>query len=270
ILWGSNPITSNLHLWSRCQEAKRRGAKLIAIDPYRSLSAEKCHQWLPIKPGTDAALALAMMHVLIRDDLLDHDYIAQHTLGFDALKARVAEWSPARASDICGIAVDDIEALATAYGSTKKAAIRLNYGMQRHGGGGMAVRTVTCLPALTGAWREASGGVLLSTSGAYPMQSAYMERPDLMPTVDGKLPRVVNMCELGDALVPSPWGGGLGRGSAQTSLAAADNSLSPNPSPPGGGEQTIKALFVYNSNPPRSPPMATKCWQGLRERICSP
>ena len=236
ILWGTNPITSNLHLWSRCQEAKRRGAKLIAIDPYRSLSAEKCHQWLPIKPGTDAALALAMMHVLIRDDAethaLDHDYIAKYTLGFDRLKARAAEWTPQRASDICGIPVADIEALAKAYGSTKKAAIRLNYGMQRHGGGGMAVRTVACLPALTGAWREASGGALLSTSGAYPMNLAYLERPDLMPMHNGKLPRMVNMSALGDAL----------------------NELNDPP---------VKAMFVYNSNPGAVAPDGNQVLKGF-------
>ena len=248
ILWGTNPITSNLHLWSRCQEAKRRGAKLIAIDPYRSLSAEKCHQWLPIKPGTDAALALAMMHVLIRDDAdthaLDHDYIAKYTLGFEALKARAAEWTPQRASDICGIPVADIEALAKAYGSTKRAAIRLNYGMQRHGGGGMAVRTVTCLPALTGAWREASGGALLSTSGAYPMNLAYLERPDLMPQIDGKLPRMVNMSALGDALA---WG-----------------TAAPSPQPsPARGEGAIKAMFVYNSNPGAVAPDGNQVLKGF-------
>jgi anaerobic selenocysteine-containing dehydrogenase len=263
ILWGTNPITSNLHLWSRCQEAKRRGAKLIAIDPYKSLSAEKCHQWLPIKPGTDAALALAMMHVLIRDDLLDRDYIVNYTHGFDALKTRVADWCPVRASKICGISVDDIEALAKAYGSTKKAAIRLNYGMQRHGGGGMAVRTVLCLPALTGAWREASGGALLSTSGAYPINSAHLERPDLMPKREGKLPRMINMCELGDALVPSPRGGGPERGAVQSSVVGESNTLSPNPSPSGGGEQVIKSLFVYNANPATIAPDGNKVLAGL-------
>ncbi len=237
ILWGTNPITSNLHLWSRCQEAKRRGAKLIAIDPYRSLSAEKCHQWLAIKPGTDAALALAMMHVLIRDDsrthALDHEYIAKHTLGFAELKTRVAEWTPERAAAICGIPANEIEALAALYGSTKKAAIRLNYGMQRHGGGGMAVRTVACLPALTGAWTEASGGLLLSTSGAYPMNTAYLERPDLMSRdANGKLPRMVNMCAIGDAL-------------GQASVAP------------------IKAMFVYNSNPAAVAPDGNQVLAGL-------
>ena len=232
ILWGTNPITSNLHLWSRCQEAKRRGARLIAIDPYRSLSAEKCHQWLPIKPGTDAALALAMMHVLIRDDRLDHEYIARHTLGFGPLKERVADWTPERASAICGIPAADIEALAAAYGATKKAAIRLNYGMQRHGGGGMATRTIACLPALTGAWREASGGLQLSTSGAYPMNLGYLERPDLMPKRGGKLPRVVNMNALGDALTVT-------------------------------NDPPVKSLFVYNSNPGAVAPDGNVVLRGL-------
>jgi anaerobic selenocysteine-containing dehydrogenase len=233
ILWGTNPITSNLHLWSRCQEAKRRGAKLIAIDPYKSLSAEKCHQWLAIKPGTDAALALAMMHVLIRDDLLDHHYIANHTLGFSHLKTRVHEWTPERAAQVCGIDANEIETLARAYGRTKKAAIRLNYGMQRHGGGGMAVRTVACLPALTGAWTEASGGLLLSTSGAFPINTAYLERPDLMPrNVSGELPRMVNMSALGDAL----------------------NDLRQPP---------VKAIYVYNSNPAAVAPDGNKVLTGL-------
>jgi len=271
ILWGTNPITSSVHLWSRCQEAKKRGARLIAIDPYRSLSAEKCHQWLPIKPGTDAALALAMMHVLVRDDLLDHDYIAKYTLGFAELKGRVAEWSPERAAVICGISADEIETIAKAYGSTKKAAIRLNYGMQRHGGGGMAVRTVCCLPALTGAWREASGGLLLSTSGAYPMNLAYLERPDLMPVRDGKLPRMVNMSALGDALAwgsaPSPLrgeGGGEGeRGMANILPEATAPSPQPSPTRGEGACTPIKAMFVYNSNPAAVAPDGNAVLKGL-------
>ncbi|MGL5001368.1 MAG: molybdopterin-dependent oxidoreductase, partial [Casimicrobium sp.] len=265
ILWGTNPITSNLHLWSRCQEAKRRGAKLIAIDPYRSLSAEKCHQWLAIKPGTDAALALAMMHILIRDDLLDHEYIAKHTLGFAELKERVREWAPERVSQICGIDANEIEALAHAYGSTKKAAIRLNYGMQRHGGGGMAVRTVACLPALTGAWTEASGGLLLSTSGAFPINAAYLERPDLMPrNAKGELPRVVNMSALGDALcIPSPL---VGEGVAERrerGQAVSQLSRAPSPLKGEGTNRPIKAMFVYNSNPAAVAPDGNKVLAGL-------
>jgi anaerobic selenocysteine-containing dehydrogenase len=274
ILWGTNPITSNLHLWSRCQEAKRRGAKLIAIDPYRSLSAEKCHQWLAIKPGTDAALALAMMHVLIRDDAhtqaLDHEYIAKHTLGFSELKERVREWTPERAAQICGIDANEIEALAKLYGSTKRAAIRLNYGMQRHGGGGMAVRTVACLPALTGAWTEASGGLLLSTSGAYPINASYLERPDLMPRgANGELPRTVNMSAIGDALlqsVPSPLRGEGARRAGEGEVSGSMPSIAASPSPrpsPSRGEGAIRALFVYNSNPAAVAPDGNKVLAGL-------
>ncbi|WP_197340230.1 molybdopterin-dependent oxidoreductase, partial [Ralstonia solanacearum] len=147
LIWGGNPIASNLHFWTRAQEAKRRGATLVAIDPYRSLTAEKCHRHLAVRPGTDAALALAMIHVLIRDDLLDHDYIANHTLGFEALRERARQYTPEHAATLCGIDAADIEWLATLYGTTvvrdrQPAAIRLNYGMQRAHGGGQGVRAV--------------------------------------------------------------------------------------------------------------------------------
>jgi anaerobic selenocysteine-containing dehydrogenase len=157
LLWGTNPVTSSVHLWMRVQEAMRRGAKVIAIDPYKSLSAEKCTQWLAIKPGTDAALALAMMHVLIRDDLLDHDYITAHTLGFEELKGRAAQWPPTRAAEATGLSVEEIEGLARDYGTIKPAAIRANYGLQRTSYGANAMRTIACLPALVGAWRDAAG-----------------------------------------------------------------------------------------------------------------
>lgn len=116
LIWGGNPIASNLHFWTRVQAAKRNGARLIAIDPYRSLTAEKCHQHIALLPGTDAALALGMMHVLIAEDLLDHDYIARHTLGFDQLKERVAEWTPARTAEVCGIKAEEVLALGREYG----------------------------------------------------------------------------------------------------------------------------------------------------------
>lgn len=228
LIWGSNPIVSNLHLWSRVQEAKRRGARLIAIDPYRSLTAEKCHVHLPLLPGTDAALALGMMHVLVDEDLLDHDYIERYTLGFAALKERVHEYPPRRAAEITGLSSDDIVALARDYGSMRPAVIRLNYGMQRHAGGGMAVRTVACLPALVGAWREAAGGVLLSSSGAYPVDRNALERPDLI----WNNPRTINMSAIGDAL-----------------LDAKD--------PP------LRAIYVYNSNPVAVAPDSAKVVAGF-------
>ena len=197
ILWGANPVVSNLHLWSRVQEAKRRGAKVIAIDPYRSLSAEKCTQQIALLPGTDGALALALMHVLIGENLLDRDYIAKYTLGFDALAERVKQYTPDWAAKVCGITAGEITTLAREYASVKPAAIRLNYGMQRHAGGGIAARNIACLPALTGAWREEAGGIVLSTADFYNFDHAALERPDLL---DGRKPRVINQAALGDAL----------------------------------------------------------------------
>src|SRR5262249_41087143 len=167
IFWGANAIASNLHLWSFAQEAKRKGAKLIAIDPYRSLTAEKCHQHIALLPGTDAALALGLMHVLIRENWLDRDYIDRYTLGFDALAARAREFDPQRVASICGIDPGVVEAVARDYWELRPAAIRLNYGMQRAHGGGNAVRAIACLPALAGHWRDPAGGVLLSSSGMF-------------------------------------------------------------------------------------------------------
>jgi anaerobic selenocysteine-containing dehydrogenase len=227
LIWGSNPIVSNLHLWSRVQEAKRRGAKLVAIDPYRSLTAEKCHQHLAPLPGTDAALALGMMHVLVAENLLDHDYIARYTLGFEALKERLSQYPPARAAEITGLRAEDIVALARDYGTIRPAAIRLNYGMQRHAGGGMAIRTAACLPALVGAWRDPAGGALLSSSGNYPINTQALERPDLI----WNDPRTINMSAIGDALHDAK--------------------------PP------IRAIFVYNSNPVAVAPDSGKVVSGF-------
>ncbi|VXC44210.1 Trimethylamine-N-oxide reductase (Cytochrome c) [Burkholderia sp. 8Y] len=236
LIWGANPIASSLHFWTRAQEAKRRGAKLIAIDPYRSLTAEKCHQHVALRPGTDAALALGMMHVLIRENLLDHEYIADHTFGFDELAARAAQYPPSRAAAICGIEEQTVVDLARAFGSTKKAAIRLNYGMQRVRGGGNAVRAVACLPSLTGAWRERSGGLLLSSSGWAPVDNAALERPDLLPGWPNKLPRSINMNAIGDAL-----------------LHPGDAAFGPK----------IEALIVYNSNPVAVAPDSAKVAAGF-------
>jgi anaerobic selenocysteine-containing dehydrogenase len=222
LIWGSNPIASSLHFWTRAQEAKRRGARLVAIDPYRSLTAEKCHQHIALRPGTDGAFALGMIHVLIAEDLIDHAYVAAHTLGFEALKQRAAAYPPARVARICGIDEQEIVELARLYGKTRKSAIRLNYGMQRVRGGGNATRAIACLPSLTGAWRDRAGGLLLSSSGWVPFDTAALQRPDLIPGGPTKLPRIVNMNAIGDAL-----------------LHEGDASFGPK----------IEALIVYNSNP---------------------
>ncbi|MYM69683.1 molybdopterin-dependent oxidoreductase [Pseudoduganella sp. FT55W] len=241
IIWGGNPIASNLHFWTRAQEAKRNGAKLIAIDPYRSLTAEKCHQHIALLPGTDAALALGLMHVLIKEDLLDHDYIAQYTLGFEQLKQRAAEWTPERTAETCGITVDEVVDLARLYGGMAKAgepvAIRTNYGVQRVRGGGMAVRNIACLPALVGAWRHPAGGVQLSSSGSFPTNKPKLQRTDLLK----KIPRTINMTTIGDDL-----------------LRPASPSFGP----------AVEAVIVYNSNPLAIAPDSDKVMRGfLREDL---
>jgi anaerobic selenocysteine-containing dehydrogenase len=236
VIWGGNPIASNLHFWMRAQEAKRRGAKLIAIDPYRSLTAEKCHQHIALLPGTDAALALGMMHVLIRDALIDHDYVKQYTLGFDQLKERVQKWTPQYTAEICGITPDEVEQLARDYGTAAQqgepVAIRINYGLQRVRGGGMAVRNICCLPALVGAWRHAAGGVQLSSSDTFPKNSAALQRPDLLQTPV----RTINMSTIGDELL---------------------RETSPQFGP------KIEAVIVYNSNPVAVAPESPKVAQGF-------
>jgi len=237
IIWGGNPIASNLHFWMRAQEAKRNGAKLIAIDPYRSLTAEKCHQHIALLPGTDAALALGLMHVLIKEGLLDHDYIAQYTLGFEQLKQRAAEWTPERTAQTCGITVDEVVDLARLYGGMAKAgepvAIRTNYGVQRVHGGGMAVRNIACLPALVGAWRHAAGGIQLSSSGSFPTNKPKLQRTDLLK----KIPRTINMTTIGDDLL--------------------------RPASPEFGPQ-VEAVIVYNSNPLAIAPDSDKVMRGFQ------
>jgi anaerobic selenocysteine-containing dehydrogenase len=214
VFWGCNAIASSVHFWARAQEAKRRGATLIAIDPYRSLTAEKCHEHIALLPGTDGALALGLMHVIIRDDLVDHDYVKRHSVGFDELRERVSGWNPQRVAGICGVSEGQIESLARGYATTRPALIRANYGLQRVKGGGMAMRNIACLPALTGAFRDAAGGMFLSTSGNFTIDTAALSRPDLM---HGRTPRTVNMSSIARALADA--------------------------SPP------IRALVVYNSNP---------------------
>jgi anaerobic selenocysteine-containing dehydrogenase len=236
LIWGGNPIASSLHFWMRAQEAKRRGAILIAIDPYRSLTAEKCHQHIAPLPGTDAALALGMMHVLIAEDFLDHDYIADHTLGFEQLKQRAAEWPPERVAEVCGITVAEVVDLARLYGrharESEGVAIRINYGLQRVRGGGMAVRNIACLPALVGAWRHPAGGIQLSSSGSFPINRARSQRPDLR-----KRPaRTINMTTIGDDL-----------------LRESSADFGPK----------VEAVIVYNSNPLAIAPDSAKVAQGF-------
>jgi anaerobic selenocysteine-containing dehydrogenase len=228
IFWGANAITSSVHFWARAQQAKRNGAMLVAIDPYRSLTAEKCQEHIALLPGTDSALALGLMHVLIRDGLLDRDYIERYTLGFAALSERAAAYDPKRVAGICGISAGQIEWLAKVYGSTRPALIRANYGMQRARGGGMATRNIACLPALVGAFRDSAGGLLLSTSGNFKVDERALGRPDLLA---GRVPRTINMVTIGAALL--------------------DESA------------PVKAVIVYNSNPVAVAPDSVRVARGF-------
>jgi anaerobic selenocysteine-containing dehydrogenase len=185
IAWGANIHGNNVHLWPFIEEARRTGGKLVVIDPYRTRTAKVADWYLPINPGTDVALALGMMHVIIGEDLYDHDYVERHTLGFPELRAKVRDYTPARVSAITGIAVDDIVRLARDYARVRPAAIRVNYGLQRCDNGGSAMRAVAMLPCLTGSWKEVGGGLQLSLSGSFPLDEAAL---------------VVNMSALASAL----------------------------------------------------------------------
>ncbi|HRH88497.1 MAG TPA: molybdopterin-dependent oxidoreductase, partial [Rubrivivax sp.] len=235
LIWGSNSIASNLHFWTFAQAAKRHGAKLVCIDPRRTETADKCHEHLALLPGTDGALALGLMHELIRNDWLDHDYLQRHVQGWPGLRERALQWPAERAAEVCGLRAAQVRSLARDYGSTRPAAIRLNYGMQRVHGGGSAVRLVALLPCLTGAWRHRAGGLLLSSSGWFaPARDDFaLQRPDLL---GARRPRSVNMSTIGDAL-----------------LRAASPEFGPR----------IEAIVVYNSNPVAVAPHSAKVVAGF-------
>ncbi len=232
ICWAANIHGNNVHLWPFISEARRAGAKLVVIDPYRTRTAAVADWYLPINPGTDAALAMGMMHVIIKENLFDADYVARHTLGFEQLSEKVQEYSPDRVAKWTGIAAYDIEKLAREYATTRPAVIRVNYGIQRAENGGMATRAVTMLPCITGSWKEIGGGLQLSTSDAYGFNKDVLDRKDLMQKALGRQARTINMVELASAL----------------------NSIN---NPP------VKALFVYNSNPAAVCPDHNEVIRGL-------
>jgi anaerobic selenocysteine-containing dehydrogenase len=235
INWGSNTAVTNVHFWRIEHEARRQGARIVTIDPYRSPTAARSDWWLPTRPGTDAALALGLMHIIFRENWQDADYLQRYCVGAEALRERVLRDYPVeRVAHITGLSVTDIEQLAREYACARAlfggpALIRLNYGVQRHGGGAMAVRTITCLPALTGDWRYPGAGAFLSTSKAYGFDDTVLTRPDLIPPGT----RIINMVQLAEALLGELEG------------------------PP------IRALFVYNANPATVCPDQNRVRAGL-------
>ena len=247
IAWGANIHGNNVHLWPFIEEARRAGAKLVVIDPYRTRTAALADEHLAIHPGTDTALALGMMHVILSLGLEDREYISGCTIGFDELRAHALrpEHAPETVAAITGIAADAIVRLATAYANAGRgkaggpAVIRLNYGIQRGEFGGTAARAVCMLPLLTGSWKYRGGGLQLSTSGAFPFNTKALQMPELMPASPlGRPARVVNMSQLGEAL---------------TSPGRMDSDGPP-----------VKALFVYNSNPAAVAPNQNDVLRGMR------
>ncbi len=241
LAWGANIHGNNVHLWPFIEEARRKGARLVVIDPYQTRTAALADEWLAIRPGTDGMLALAMMHVLFRDGYADEAYLQACTTGWEALRAHAlkAEHAPERAAAVTGIDADVIERLALAYGQAGKdglapAVIRMNYGIQRSENGGTAARAVAMLPLITGSWQQRGGGLLLSTSGSFPFNSKRLQMPELMQaSALGRAARVVNMNELGDMLTASQ-------------------------------EPPVKALFVYNCNAAAVAPDSEKVLAGLQ------
>lgn len=234
LAWGANILATNVHLWPFIVEARRRGARFYVIDPVRTRTAELADKHFAIQPGTDLALALGMMHVIIGEGLYDADYVTRHCSGFGELSELVRQYPPERAASLTGLEPEEIASLAREYATRRPAVIRLNYGVQRTDYGGAAVRAIAALPALTGSWREPGGGLLLSTTHAFAFDRQALERPDLeLASPLGREARRVNMNELGKAL---------------TSLV----------DPP------IKALIVYNSNPAAVAPNQNLVLEGLR------
>ncbi|MGD0740665.1 MAG: molybdopterin-dependent oxidoreductase [Terracidiphilus sp.] len=252
LAWGANIHGNNVHLWPFVEEARRNGARLIVIDPYRTRTAAVADWHIAIRPGTDAALALGMMRVILDEGLGDRAYIAAMTHGFEALAERAREYTPERVAAWTGMTPGEVEQLAREYATTRPAALRLNYGVQRAENGGAAVRAIAILPALTGAWKTRGGGGQLSTSGAFAWDKKALERPDLaLASPIGRLARVVNMSELGRALTE------LGQASDQ---GTANREQKNKPTPDG---PAVHALFVYNSNPGAVAPNHNAVKRGL-------
>jgi len=273
VAWGANIHGNNIHLWPLIEQARRNGARLIVIDPYRTRTAALADWHIPIRPGTDGALALGMMHVILREGLEDRAYIAEMTHGFDRLAGRVREYTPDRVAAWTGMTAEEVEQLAREYATRRPAALRMNYGVQRSENGGTAMRAIAMLPALTGAWKYRGGGAQLSTSGGFEWNEHALRRPDLACASPlGRPARAVNMCKLGYAL--TELGGeqrtedrdqraeglgarGLGTRDQRTEIGNQNREIARQDGP------AVHALFVYNSNPGAVAPNQNAVKRGL-------
>ncbi len=228
VLWGANVLSTHPHLWRPILQARANGAHVISIDPVRTRTAAASDRHLAPLPGTDGALALGLLHVVMQEGGDDQDFIHDHTLGWEAFRERIREFTPSHAGDICGLPADEIFELGKRLAHTRPTGIRIGIGVQRHGGGGMAVRTISCIPGVTGDWRYPGGGVHYDTRGFFGLNWAALWRDDLR----ARDTRILSMTRLGEGL-----------------LELRD--------PP------IKALFIYASNPAVSIPNQAKVLRGL-------
>lgn len=233
LAWGANIHGTNVHLWPFVLEARRNGARLVVIDPVETKTARLADKHLRPYPGSDLALALGLLHVIFAEGLEDRDYIDRYTTGVESLRERAAAYGPERVEHLTGIARDEIVALAREYATVRPAALRLNYGVQRSERGGRATQAIALLPAVTGSWKELGGGLQMTTSGAFAVNRAALEMPELQMKVLGREARIINMAELGHAL----------------------EKVSDPP---------VKALVVYNSNPAAIAPNQLRVVRGLR------
>jgi anaerobic selenocysteine-containing dehydrogenase len=255
LAWGANIHGNNVHLWPMIEQARRAGARLIVIDPYRTRTAALADWHIAIRPGTDGALALGMMQVILNEGLEDRAFIQERTHGFAGLAECVKEYTPERVAEWTGMTAGEIEGLAREYATTQPAALRVNYGLQRTENGGEAVRVIAMLPALTGAWRHRGGGGGISLSGAFKFDDDALRRPNLaMASPLKRLARTVNMCELGEALKDQ---GSGSRVQGAEEQGSGTEGLGTN------GDIPVKALFVYNSNPGAVAPDQNDVKRGL-------
>jgi anaerobic selenocysteine-containing dehydrogenase len=228
VLWGANVLSTHPHLWRPILEARKNGAPIVSIDPIRTRTAAASDWHLAPMPGTDAALALGLLHVVLTEGMEDRQFIGEHTVGWEVFEKRILDFPPSRAAAITGLPVESIVELGKRLAESRPTGVRIGIGLQRHGGGGMAVRTITCIPGVTGDWKYPGGGVFYDTRGFFGVNWAALCRDDLRP----RETRALDMKRLGEGLLD------------------IDNP-------------TVKALFVYGSNPAASSPNQTKVLRGL-------
>jgi len=230
VIWACNSISTNLHHWPFVLEAQKKGAKVVVIDSYRSRTAKQADWHIMPKPGTDGALAMGIIAEIIRQGLVDKDWVEKHTVGFPELAARAAEFTPDYVEEVTGVPAGDVARFAREFASIQPSVIRLGVALERHAGGGQTIRAVCAIPALTGSWRHVSGGLLQMPLWEFPIDWARVSRPDFIRPGT----RVVNNLQLGRALV-------------------GDMKLDP----------PIMALYIYNTNPVSQAPETNKIVQGL-------